>query len=105
MRYHTQATKDKISATLSKTRTGKKHTQETKDKIGRAAVGRVWSDERRANITKGKRRTRLSYVGGEEGIKEVHRLYHEEGKTIYAIAKQYGTTIYNITKIIEDEVA
>ena len=99
---HTEETKKKISATLSKTRTGKKHSEATKKKIGLAAIGRVWSAERRENIIKGKRRRRLSYIGGEEGIKNVFKM-HKEGRTIYAIAKMYKTSVYNITRILEDE--
>jgi hypothetical protein len=98
---HTEETKLLISQSVSKSLSGRKHTEETKRKIGLKSKGRKWTEERRANIVAGKRRTRLAYIGGEEGIPNIVRQY-QEGKTIYSIAKKYNTSIYNITTILKE---
>ncbi len=98
---HTEETKRLISQSVSKALSGRKLSEETKRKIGLKSRGRKWTEERRANIVAGKRRTRLAYIGGEEGIPNVVRQYNE-GMTIYSIAKKYNTTIYNITTILKE---
>lgn len=98
---HTEEAKRLISIARSKALTGRKHSEETKRKIGLKSKGRKWTPERRANVMAGKRRTRLAYIGGEEGIPNIVRLYNE-GMTIYSIAKKYNTSIYNITTILKE---
>ena len=93
-----------MSQSISKAKKGHKHSEETKRKIGLKSIGRKWSEERRANIVKGKRKRRLSYIGGEEGIPNIVNQY-KSGKTIYAIARDHNTSIYNIKSILQEAKA
>lgn len=101
---HTSETRRKMSVAVSKALTGRTLSEEHKQKIGARAKGRIWTEEMLLNQQKGYYRVRMSKIGGAENVSTVIDDYRA-GKTIYRIAKDFGTTIYTITRILKDNGA